>query len=165
MLPSAHGAPEDTGRARQRPYVELVGLFLEAHRGLLARLTTIHRAHGLQGSEFTCLLRLSRTPGQRLRMTDLAAQTGTSTSGITSIVERLLAQGLVARDADPGDRRSLVVRLTEVGGERLSADLGQLIPVLHGTIQAPLGSDHDSFTQALRRLRDVLNPNAAQRTP
>lgn len=144
--------------------VELAGLFLEAHRGLIARLAEVHRNHGLQGSEFTCLLRLSRSPGRQLRMTDLAAQTGTSTSGITTIVERLLARGLVSRAVSPGDRRSLVVQLTDAGAARLAADLADLLDVIEEALEAPVGRNRDSFERVLRQIRTTVAPQAAQVT-
>ena len=51
-------------------------------------------------------MRLARSPGDQLRMTDLAAQTSLSTSGVTRVVDRLERDGLVRRRACPTDRRS-----------------------------------------------------------
>ncbi|MDO5500288.1 MAG: MarR family transcriptional regulator, partial [Propionibacteriaceae bacterium] len=122
-------APDPTPPADLGPEGELtraltlVGLFLESHRGLIRELSAVHSAHGLQGKEFDALLRLHRSPGQMLRMRDLAAQVGLSTSGATTLVERLLARGWVNRETDPDDRRSLLVRLTTSGRDLLSADL------------------------------------------
>ncbi len=41
------------------------------------------------------LIRLARSPDQRLRMTELAGQSTLSNSGLTRVVDRLLAAGLV----------------------------------------------------------------------
>lgn len=146
------------------PRIELAGLFLEAHRGLIARLAEVHNSHGLQGSEFTCLLRLSRSPGRQLRMTDLATQTGTSTSGITTIVERLLTAGLVTRVTAPSDRRSLIVQLTDAGAARLTDDLTDLLAVIELNLEVPIGRQRSSFERALRQIRDTVAPQAAQVT-
>src|SRR5216110_3429918 len=44
------------------------------------------------------------------------------TSGaITAAVDRLESRGLVTREADPGDRRARIVRLTEAGEERAAS--------------------------------------------
>ena len=72
------------------PRLTAMGLLIEAYQGLTARLDPVHAAHGLSGSDFDTLIRLARSTGRQLRMTDLAAQTSMSTSGITRIVEAAL---------------------------------------------------------------------------
>ena len=64
---------------------------------------------------FEVLLRLARTPGGRLRMSDLAAQTTLTASGLTRVVDRLEDAGLVKREACPTDRRSTYAVLTAEG--------------------------------------------------
>ena len=56
---------------------------------------------GLSMQWFEVLIRLARSPGQRLRMTDLAAQTILTPSGLTRAVDRLVDAGLVARRGLP----------------------------------------------------------------
>jgi DNA-binding MarR family transcriptional regulator len=46
----------------------------------------------------------------------LAALLGTDTAGMTRLLDRLEAKGLIRRGKNPGDRRSIVVELTEQGG-------------------------------------------------
>jgi MarR family 2-MHQ and catechol resistance regulon transcriptional repressor len=68
------------------------------------------------------------------------------TSGsITSAVDRLEAQGLVAREEDPQDRRSSHVRLTEVGRKRIrpasvthANRMAELVSVLSASEQRQL---------------------------
>ncbi len=43
----------------------------------------------------------------------LIAELGTDTAGMTRLVDRLEAKGLVRRDRHPGDRRSIVISLTD----------------------------------------------------
>ncbi|WP_084961521.1 MarR family winged helix-turn-helix transcriptional regulator [Thermoactinospora rubra] len=45
----------------------------------------------------------------------LAALVGTDTAGMTRLVDRLEAKGLVARVPNPADRRSVVIEPTEAG--------------------------------------------------
>lgn len=147
--------------------VTLVGLFLEAHRGLLRAFEPIHRDADVTGVEFSALLRVHRSPRTQLRMSDLAAQVGLSTSGVTTLVERLLARGLMERTPDPCDRRALVVTLSDAGRELLTAQLSALLPVVDQCLVEPLGSDAAAFAEALKRVRDVVSPEAtagAQRT-
>jgi DNA-binding MarR family transcriptional regulator len=62
---------------------------------------------------------LSEAPGRRLRMSDLAAAAALSLSGMTRIVQRLEATGLVRRERCIDDRRGWLAVLTDAGLERL----------------------------------------------
>src|SRR5688500_18401607 len=96
-----------------------MGLLVEAYTGLVAKLSPQLNEHGLRFAEFEVLLRLGRTPGGRLRMSDLAAQVELSTSGVTRLVDRLEAARLVERKACPTDRRGAYAVITAEGIERL----------------------------------------------
>ena len=56
-------------------------------------------------------------------MTDLAAQTSLTTSGVTRVVDRLERDGLVRARGLPSDRRSSYAVITEAGRDRLDAVL------------------------------------------
>jgi len=60
-----------------------IGLFAEAFGGLSARFAAQLAEHQLAPVEFEVLLRLSRSPGGQLRMTDLSTQTGITTGSST----------------------------------------------------------------------------------
>jgi DNA-binding MarR family transcriptional regulator len=138
-----------------------VGLFIEAFEGLMAEIGVVHARFGLSGKDFNALLRLARSPGSRLRMTDLATQTGMSTSGITRVVDRLEAEGLVERSVSDADRRSLLVAITRNGRRRLEADAAELVGTIEATFLAPLGRSRVApFLADLRKLRDALRPEA-----
>jgi len=47
--------------------------------------------------------------------TKLAAALGVSSSNVTGIIDRLVEQGLVSRKENPGDRRVLLLSVTEKG--------------------------------------------------
>ncbi|MEU9212174.1 MarR family winged helix-turn-helix transcriptional regulator [Streptomyces sp. NPDC048415] len=70
-------------------------------------------------SEYTALMHLSEAPGRSLRMSDLASACALSLSGMSRIVSRLDAQGLVVRQRDSSDRRGLNAVLTDAGLARL----------------------------------------------
>ena len=53
------------------PRLTVMGLFAEAFTGVAAKLTAQLSQLGLAGAEFEALLRLTRSPNHRLRMTDL----------------------------------------------------------------------------------------------
>lgn len=94
--------------------------FLEAHARVVARLEAeLMASHALPLSWFDVLRQLEQAQAHRLRMTELAGAVLLSKSGLTRLIDRMLAEGLVHRFADPGDRRGIYVALTEPGLERL----------------------------------------------
>jgi len=109
------------------PRLTAMGLLVEVYGGLIAQLDLVHSRRGLSGTDFDALIRLARSPHRRLRMSDLAAQTGLSTSGITRIVDRLERRGLVCREACAGDRRGSVAVLTPPGIDLLSEHVPDVI--------------------------------------
>ncbi len=154
--------PETTSLV-DHPLLTTVGLFFEAHAGM-ARDSgrRLEDETGLSVQWFEVLLRLVRSPGHRLRMSDLAAQTTLSASGLTRAVDRMQASGLVRREACPTDRRSTYAVLTDEGEDRIL----RAIPVHVAHVSTLFGSIFDErelelFTSLVRRLRDATNPLAA----
>jgi len=137
------------------------GLFIEAHAGLVEALGEVHRRHGLSGKDFDALLRLARSPNRRLRMMDLAAQTRTSTSGLTRVVDRLEECGFATRAIDETDRRSWQVELTNAGSSAITKDIAELLAVIETHLLEPLGEHAGPFLEGLRALRDHVHPAAA----
>jgi MarR family transcriptional regulator, 2-MHQ and catechol-resistance regulon repressor len=139
----------------------VVGLFMEAHEGLTTKFSSRFHGHELSETEFEVLLRLARTHGRRLRMSDLSAQTSLSTSGITRVVDRLERNGLVARDSCEDDRRGTWARITESGLERIEAVLpGHLDDVQNWFTGLLEPVQLDALTDALRVVRDAVHPRA-----
>jgi DNA-binding MarR family transcriptional regulator len=75
----------------------------------------LREEHDLALAAYDVLLRLARAPGRALRMTDLAQRVMLSPSGLTRLVDRLVAKGLITRETDPEDGRVALARLTEDG--------------------------------------------------
>ena len=90
------------------PRLTTMGLLFEAHEGLLTKLEPVFKEHGISGLDLNALTRLSRSPGRRLRMSDLATQTSLSTSGITRLVDRLARNFPVDRVAVAGSAENQV---------------------------------------------------------
>lgn len=139
----------------------LTGLLYEVMSGLDARLLPQLAEHGMTDVEFGVLLRLARSPHQRLRMSDLTAQTSLTNSGITRVVDRLAREGLVRREASPTDRRSIYAVITEDGRCRLEAALPGHLELVSRWLVDPLSeADLVKLEKILRDLRDVLRPGA-----
>lgn len=144
--------------------VTLVGLVFETSIGLRRLLGPgLERDYRLPPQSFEVLIRLARSPGRRLRMSDLAAQTALTPSGLTRAVDRLVEAGLVGRHACPEDRRGAFAALSTEGTEKMEMALGchrrQLNELLDGILE-----DHErvQLILLLRRLRDHVNPGAAR---
>ncbi|MFI9385572.1 MarR family winged helix-turn-helix transcriptional regulator [Kutzneria sp. NPDC052558] len=87
----------------------------------------MHVAKRIRGCWMQQLAPLGLTPGQGralgvvaragdgIRMADLAGRLDIVPRSATSVVDGLEEQGLVLRRPDPGDRRSMLVSLTEAG--------------------------------------------------
>lgn len=74
----------------------------------------LRRRHGITGRDYELLHHLSADERGR-RVTDLAEVIDDTSSCITHRVNRLAGAGLVAKRADPDDRRSRLVVLTPQG--------------------------------------------------
>src|SRR5580692_7181384 len=94
----------------------MLGLIFESAAGL-RRLFQSHleSERSLSPQSFDVLIRLARSPGTELRMSELAAQASLTPSGLTRSVDRLQQQGLVARRICPEDRRGAFAVLTPAG--------------------------------------------------
>ena len=93
---------------------------LQAHATLIRSLETdLERKTGLALADFDVLAQLAAAGGE-LRMTELAARTLISRSGMTRRVARLVDEGLVRRASADGDARGVVVALTDAGLDRLT---------------------------------------------
>ena len=139
-----------------------MGLFAEAFQGLAARFAAQLAEHSLGPVEFEVLLRLARTPGGQLRMTDLSAQTTLTTSGVTRVIDRLERDGLVSRQACPTDRRSWYSVITATGRKRLDTVLPGHLALIDEWFTGQLHPDQlQTVLGALRTVRDAIRPDAA----
>jgi DNA-binding MarR family transcriptional regulator len=96
--------------------------FLSAHTLVTRRLDEELRAeHDLSLAEYDTLLAIAWAPDRRIRMRHLADSIFLSKSGVTRLIDRLVADGLVERSACLSDARGAEAVLTDAGLERLRA--------------------------------------------
>lgn len=115
-----------TERAEARPLsprdprIEPWRAFLEAHARITRRLDEELRAeHDLSLAEYDALLTIADAPDRRIRMRQLADRVILSKSGVTRLIDRLVLDGLVARDTCLSDARGAEAVLTPAGMDRL----------------------------------------------
>lgn len=94
--------------------------FLRVHRTVMDELARrLERMHDLPLLQYGVLITLVSAPGRRLRMSDLADRVLTSPSGMTRAIARLSEEGLVEREQNSNDGRSVIVTMTPEGLRRL----------------------------------------------
>ena len=137
------------------------GLFVEAS-GLLNRHLSkeMESRCGIPITWFEVLLRLGRTPGQRMRMVELAAQISFTDGGASRLADRMERAGLIGRELDRTDRRGTLAVLTPAGAELLDRAVAVHLDGIQRRVFEHL-SDRDvaALDRIMRKLR------AANTTP
>ncbi len=136
---------------------------LHAHARLVRRLDEeLQAAHHLSLAEYDALLQLARAPGRRLRMSVLAERVLLSRSGITRLVDRLEAAGMVERSACATDARGAEAFLTVPGLQRLrEASRTHLAGVERYFLAVVSPAEQAAMERGLDRVIDGLGCNTA----
>jgi DNA-binding MarR family transcriptional regulator len=113
--------PEGVASSRlTEPELRAWQALLHAHHQVVEALDReLEEEHQLALAEYDVLLRLARAPDGALRMSELAERVLMSPSGLTRLVDRLGARGLVGRREDTEDGRVTFAYLTEAGRKEL----------------------------------------------
>jgi DNA-binding MarR family transcriptional regulator len=95
-------------------------IFLKAHAKIIDLIERdLWAAKRPPLSTYDVLIELYEAPQHRLRMHELAERVVLSRSGLTRLVDRLEAEGLLTRDRSGTDRRGAYAVITEQGIEAL----------------------------------------------
>lgn len=115
--------------------------FLRAHAVLIRTLEReLVAAEGLPLAEYDVLVQLDQAPEGRLRMAQLADRVLLSRSGLTRLVERMEAAGLVRREVCPSDARGAFATMTQEGGRQLARSSVVHLRSLQDHFAGPLDS-------------------------
>ncbi len=94
--------------------------YLQSHASILRELdAALIAEHRMTTRDYEVLLYLAQAPERRLPMSALSERTMLTRSGITRLVDGLVAGGLIERHACPSDARISYAQLTEAGYEKL----------------------------------------------
>jgi DNA-binding MarR family transcriptional regulator len=108
---------------------------------------------------FDVLSRLADVAPAGLRMQELDDLTLFTRGGLTRLVDRIEAAGLVRREPVPGDRRGVRVVLTADGRQRYGAALARHREVIEREFGRPLTrAQHRAVADALRRWWNDADP-------
>lgn len=138
------------------PIIEAFGMLVEAHNEVVnLAQRQLEASSDVPVPWLGVLLRLARSPDQRLRMTELARDMTMSTSGLTRLIDRIEAAGHVRREACPEDRRGLHAVLTDAGREVLGRAVPGHVVDLQRTMGDALSAEElAELTRLLRTVRD-----------
>lgn len=94
--------------------------YIQSHASILRLLDTeLVAQHGLTTRDYEVLLYLAQANDRRLAMSALAERTMLTRSGITRLIDGLVAAGLIERVACSEDARVSYAQLTDAGHEKL----------------------------------------------
>jgi MarR family 2-MHQ and catechol resistance regulon transcriptional repressor len=136
---------------------EAFGHLTGAHATLTRRLSAqLESGHGLTLSEYEVLFLLSREEEHSMRRIDISREVRLSPSGITRMLDRLEATGLVGKRSCAKDARVTYAVLTEAGMQKLR----ECAPAHQAEVERLIGerlSDEEieSLGELLGRLSDL----------
>ena len=94
--------------------------YLQSHASILRALDAeLVAEHGMTTRDYEVLLYLAQADDRRLPMSALAESTMLTRSGITRLIDGLVAGGLIDRVACPDDARVSYAKLTDAGYQKL----------------------------------------------
>jgi DNA-binding MarR family transcriptional regulator len=133
--------------------------FLRAHSMMLRRI-----ARDLEDAElpplawYDVLAALRDAPeGQRLKQVELAERVLLSNSGLSRLIDRIEAKGLVERVQCPGDRRSLHIQLTDAGRRMLNDMWPVYARGIAEDFMPSLGSNLEEVRQVLENVASTCD--------
>lgn len=132
----------------------LLFALLHGGRVLEQKLEAAFAEHGLTLARFGVLEELGRDGP--LALSDLAARQSCVRSNMTQLVDKLEADGLVRRLADPHDRRSTRAELTDAGRDRLVAGRATLDTALRTFDDAIARTDAAALSRVLSAVDDLI---------
>ncbi|MHB1137949.1 MAG: MarR family winged helix-turn-helix transcriptional regulator [Microthrixaceae bacterium] len=140
------------------PRIHTFGLLLEAHARLTRALDAdLQASDDISLQTFEVLLRIARSPGGRVTMSELADGVALTTGGVTRLADRLEKDGLVQRVSCPDDRRVTWLALTDRGQETLTVATQHHLDSLDRHVASRIASrDLPALHRALDTLRTPL---------
>jgi DNA-binding MarR family transcriptional regulator len=141
--------------------------FLLSHARVSRRLDDeLRAAHDLSLAEYDALLQIAHAPGRRLRMSQLAERVLLSRSGVTRLIDRLVADDFVVRGACPSDARGAEAVLTDAGLARLRDAARTHLQGIERYFLAAVPDDElEVVERALRRVADRAEGDAGNAPP
>jgi len=139
------------------PFIEAARALIKASFLLVNRSDRPYLDYDLTFAQFDVLVTLARAEGSSLTCSEIAERTLITKGGITGLLDRLEARGLVKRMPSPEDRRSVLVRLSAKGVDLFRKLYPQQVQCTRSPFEAAFNSgEMEQFRTLLRRLVAAL---------
>lgn len=137
-----------------------------AHQILLHRIDTALEPHGLVFSRFEALALLSFSRTGSLPLGKIGDRLQVHPTSVTNTIDRLEADGLVARVPHPTDRRTTLAELTDSGRSAVTAAAAALADIGYGLdgMSDLEASRTDDALMTLRQAAGDFPPDPPART-
>lgn len=112
--------------------MRLATSLMRAQQILHARLDAALKPHGITFARFEVLRLLSFSRRGYLPLSRIGERLMVHPTSVTSLIDRLVKQGLVHREHDPEDRRRVLASLTPEGRRVLDAGTDALVAIGFG---------------------------------
>jgi DNA-binding MarR family transcriptional regulator len=133
--------------------LEVVGRLLLCAEHVERDIVAALRPFGLSFADFDVINTLRRRNDERgTNPKDLARSSLITSGAMTARLDRLERAGLITRAPDPGDRRGVLIRLTEEGEALAERSLRAVIAADEAFLEPLDREQRDSVAAALRRL-------------
>jgi len=113
-----------------------------------------HGAKEMSVPQYRTLAFVYRNEGASL--SEVCDHIGLTLPTMSTLVDGLVARGLVNRQTDPEDRRRMTLTLTEPGRARLQSARAATMAYLEERLRQLSASDRATITLAMRMLRDLF---------
>jgi DNA-binding MarR family transcriptional regulator len=132
------------------PAMHAVTSLMRVQQLVIGRLDTILKPHGLTFARYEALVLLVFSSRGSLPLGKMGERLQVHPTSITSIVQRLEADGLVTRRPHPDDGRAVLAEITDSGRAVVEAATADLVNARFALADAP--------PERLRELSELLRP-------
>ena len=131
--------------------------FLDMQRLLFSHINRLTlREFGLSGADYEILVNLSESESGRMRAFELSRVTSWEKSRMSHQLSRMVARGLVRREAT-GDPRYSDIVLTDAGRAAIVAAAPRSVEVVREVFLGPIGERLESFRETCEAVAAVLD--------
>ena len=153
---------DDSGGARLPEVLDFMQLLWAVVNGVERSSKGMAADLGVTGPQRLVLRVVGLFPG--VSAGDVAAVLHVHPSTLTGVLQRLVAQGMLVRIADPADRRRAVLRLAAKGARVNAKRRGTVESAVAAALAEASPADRLAARRVLERLAEHLGANAAALT-
>lgn len=140
-----------TQKAAQAAFIPTMRELVRTYQAFAAYSEAHVRQLNLTPSQFDVIATLGSTAG--MSMSDIGERTLITKGTLTGVIDRLVKKELVTRENPPGDRRTVIVRLTDQGKQQFEQAFPAHIAYLRTQFENLEPSELELLRVLLGRLR------------